>query len=148
LQKCHINNMYNTLRSLSALKNRRPSLMQICGICYNSIFLNENSAANFKTVRIQESAKSRYIVKEPVLSANFKIVGRIWGKRREFGRMRPKTLTLNRNTVTGIIIIFKGVKFYDRPNLLLLFTKPVLFTGFNICGRCWGKIGEFGRIRP
>lgn len=45
-------------------------------------------------------------------------------------------------------VISKVLYFYDRPNSLVLVIESVLFANFNICGRFWGKLGEFGRTRP
>jgi hypothetical protein len=42
------------------------------------------------------------------------------------------------------VFFSKGYSFYNRPKSLLLAVEPVLFINFNICGRFWGKIGEFG----
>ncbi len=45
-------------------------------------------------------------------------------------------------------IFGKGFYFHDRLNSVLPVEEPVLFINLNICGRFWGKIGEFGRNRP
>jgi hypothetical protein len=47
---------------------------------------------------------------------------------------------------TSTVFFFsKGSYLHDRPNSLLLVIEPVLFINLNICGRFWGKIGEFAR---
>jgi hypothetical protein len=47
-----------------------------------------------------------------------------------------------------LCLVFVGFYFYDRRNSLLLVIEPLLFIHFNICGRFWGIIGEFGWNRP
>jgi hypothetical protein len=44
-----------------------------------------------------------------------------------------------------VFFFSKGSYSYDRPNSLLLIIEPVLFKDLNICGRYWGKAGEFGQ---
>jgi hypothetical protein len=51
-------------------------------------------------------------------------------------------------TPESVFFFSKGSYFYDQPNLLLLVIEPGLFLNCNICGRFWGKIGNFGRNWP
>jgi hypothetical protein len=63
--------------------------------------------------------------------------------------VRIPPLIKNTATVSLPVLYFsKGYYFYDRPNSLLLIIEPVMFINWTICGRFWGKIGEFCRNWP
>jgi hypothetical protein len=46
----------------------------------------------------------------------------------------------------AVSLLSKGTQFYDQLNSPLLVLE-LFFIHLNVCGRFWGKIGEFGRNR-